>query len=128
MLASGKQLVEAMLQYDKILKIHLMEEEEIVIPMLLACTPEEMDDFEKSTLQELTRKLKAKEKAAGVKVKNNKKLSWVLFHLCQIIDHDLFISFWTGMMLLRRILTDASPNFSFIQNNRCRRWINRHKI
>lgn len=45
-----------------------------MIPMLLACSPEDMDDFEKSSLQELFRKLEAKEKVTGVKVKKNKKL------------------------------------------------------
>ncbi len=60
-------LIEALIEYDKVLRVHLMEEEELVIPALLMMDQQEFQDFIDLDLTQLFRRLDKIDKQSGVK-------------------------------------------------------------
>ncbi|KAJ3176562.1 hypothetical protein HK101_010403 [Irineochytrium annulatum] len=69
----GGNLFEAMDAYDKLLTVHLMEEEELVIPLLLALSTEEFEFYCDHGLTEVLRALDLKDKEDGVRRKTCRK-------------------------------------------------------
>ena len=63
----GARLLDAMNNYDKLLKVHLMEEEDIVIPLLMEMDVVEFDEFVDNSLSYLIKKLDKEDKKNGIK-------------------------------------------------------------
>ncbi|KAJ3244785.1 hypothetical protein HDU78_010472 [Chytriomyces hyalinus] len=71
--AAAKELELAMEDYDTYVRIHLQEEEEFVVPMVLELEPEEYVEFGELGLTELLRKMDQKDKAMGIKTRGGGK-------------------------------------------------------
>ncbi|KAJ3237366.1 hypothetical protein HDU81_009588 [Chytriomyces hyalinus] len=71
--AAAKELELAMEDYDTYVCIHLQEEEEFVVPMVLELEPEEYVEFGELGLTELLRKMDQKDKAMGIKTRGGGK-------------------------------------------------------
>ncbi len=46
------ELLDGLVNYDHLLKVHLLEEEELIYPMLLSMSAQEHDDFLRLTSKE----------------------------------------------------------------------------
>ncbi|KAJ3065342.1 hypothetical protein HDU98_011286 [Podochytrium sp. JEL0797] len=64
---AAANLEQAMAEYDTLLRIHLAEEEEFVIPMLLELSREEFEEYYDTRAPELFRKMDKRDKALGIR-------------------------------------------------------------
>ncbi|KAJ3023345.1 UNVERIFIED_CONTAM: hypothetical protein HDU68_008646, partial [Siphonaria sp. JEL0065] len=70
---AGSILEAAMVDYDAYVCLHLFEEEEFVIPMILELSQQEFTDLNELELTVLFRKLDQQDKANGIKSRGKKR-------------------------------------------------------
>ena len=54
-----KRLIDQCFEYDRLLRVHLFEEENLVVPMLLEVTANELEMYHSYDISELTKMIKA---------------------------------------------------------------------
>ncbi|KAI9342641.1 hypothetical protein BDR26DRAFT_894633 [Obelidium mucronatum] len=73
LIAAGTLLESAMADYDSFLRLHLAEEEEFVVPMLLELSREEFQEYYDTRATELFRKMDVRDKEEGLKPRKNRR-------------------------------------------------------